>query len=155
MIEEKAAAGINPTQSSAEISNALGYPGELVDDWQARAIKRLGELVSTRRGLRVFLDTCTKCGACTDKCHYFLGTHDPKNMPVARQELLRSVYRRYFTFAGRWFPWLVGARDLDRDLLDDWYRYFHQCSECRRCTCLLYTSPSPRDLSTSRMPSSA
>ena len=24
-----------------------------------------------------------------------------------------------------------------------------------RCTCLLYTSPSPRDLSTSRMPSSA
>ena len=134
LIEEKAAAGINPTQSSAEISNALGYPGELIDDWQARAIKRLGELVSTRRGLRVFLDTCTKCGACTDKCHYFLGTHDPKNMPVARQELLRSVYRRYFTFAGRWFPWLVGARDLDRDLLDDWYRYFHQCSECRRCT---------------------
>ena len=27
--------------------------------------------------------------------------------------------------------------------------------EVRSCTCLLYTSPSPRDLSTSRMPSSA
>ena len=26
---------------------------------------------------------------------------------------------------------------------------------CRRAACLLYTSPSPRDLSTSRMPSSA
>ena len=26
---------------------------------------------------------------------------------------------------------------------------------CPACTCLLYTSPSPRDLSTSRMPSSA
>ena len=26
---------------------------------------------------------------------------------------------------------------------------------CGACTCLLYTSPSPRDLSTSRMPSSA
>ena len=26
---------------------------------------------------------------------------------------------------------------------------------CAECTCLLYTSPSPRDLSTSRMPSSA
>ena len=25
----------------------------------------------------------------------------------------------------------------------------------KRCVCLLYTSPSPRDLSTSRMPSSA
>ena len=45
-----------------------------------------------------------KCGACTDKCHYYLGTADPKNMPVARQDLLRSVYRRYYTFAGKYFP---------------------------------------------------
>ena len=28
-------------------------------------------------------------------------------------------------------------------------------SKCTECVCLLYTSPSPRDLSTSRMPSSA
>ena len=28
-------------------------------------------------------------------------------------------------------------------------------AELRACGCLLYTSPSPRDLSTSRMPSSA
>ena len=28
-------------------------------------------------------------------------------------------------------------------------------NSCQRKTCLLYTSPSPRDLSTSRMPSSA
>jgi len=54
-------------------------------------------------------------------------------MPVARQELLRSVWRRYHTFFGRHLPWLVGARELDRTMLDDWYRYFHQCSECRRC----------------------
>jgi len=26
----------------------------------------------------VFLDSCVKCGACTDKCHYYLGTADPK-----------------------------------------------------------------------------
>ncbi|MEJ2003034.1 MAG: (Fe-S)-binding protein, partial [Maritimibacter sp.] len=75
-----------------------------------------------------------KCGACTDKCHYFLGTADPKNMPVARQDLLRSVYRRYFTFAGKYFPWLVGARDLTEDVLKEWYSYYHQCSECRRCS---------------------
>ena len=56
------------------------------------------------------LDACVKCGACTDKCHYYIGTSDPKNMPVARQDLLRSVYRRYFTLAGKYFPKLVGAR---------------------------------------------
>jgi Fe-S oxidoreductase len=82
----------------------------------------------------VYLDICVKCGACTDKCHFFLGTGDPKNMPVARQDLLRSVYRRYYTFAGKFFPGLVGARDMTKDVLDEWYSYFHQCSQCRRCS---------------------
>ncbi|HNB46787.1 MAG TPA: (Fe-S)-binding protein, partial [Burkholderiaceae bacterium] len=81
-----------------------------------------------------FMDACVHCGACTDKCHYFLGTGDPKNMPVARQELMRSVYRRHFTLAGKLFPKLVGAQDLTRELLDDWFSYYHQCSECRRCS---------------------
>jgi Fe-S oxidoreductase len=82
----------------------------------------------------VFLDSCVKCGACTDKCHYYLGTSDPKNMPVARQDLFRKVYRRYYTFAGKHFPKLVGATDLTKEVLDDWYSYFHQCSQCRRCS---------------------
>ena len=55
-------------------------------------------------------------------------------MPVARQDLLRKVYRRYFTLGGKYLPWLVGAKDLTKDVLDDWYSYFHQCSQCRRCS---------------------
>ena len=35
------------------------------------------------------------------------------------------------------------------------YRIEIKCKRCQSITCLLYTSPSPRDLSTSRMPSSA
>ncbi len=123
-----------PFTAKPEHQEKLGFPGELIDDWQQVAIAKLGELVDNSRGLRVFLDSCVKCGACTDKCHYYLGTSDPKNMPVARQDLLRSVYRRYYTLAGKWFPSLVGARDLDRDVLDEWYSYFHQCSQCRRCS---------------------
>ena len=134
LIEEGAAAGTRPREATADVQQALDLPGSLPPDWKERAIRRLGELVAERRGLRLFLETCTKCGACTDKCHYYLGTRDPKNMPVARQDLLRAVWRRHFTFAGRHFPWLVGARELDEAVLEDWFRYFHQCSECRRCT---------------------
>ncbi len=90
--------------------------------------------MNSSRALRVYLNSCVKCGACTDKCHYFLGTGDPKNMPVARQDLLRKVYRRHFTLAGKYLPWLVGAEDLTKEVLDDWYSYFHQCSQCRRCS---------------------
>ena len=32
------------------------------------------------------------------------------------------------------FPKLVGAQDLTEEVIDDWYSYFHQCSECRRCS---------------------
>jgi Fe-S oxidoreductase len=120
--------------ASAPMQQALGFPGELAADWQAKAIARLGELLEQYRSLKVYLDACVHCGACSDKCHYFLGTADPKNMPVARQDLLRKVYRRYFTWPGKWFPKLVGAEDLTKEVLDDWYSYFNQCSECRRCS---------------------
>jgi Fe-S oxidoreductase len=122
-----------PHVAKPEIQEALGYPGELVDNWERVAIDKLGELKGKYRSLQVFMDACVSCGACTDKCHYFLGSADPKNMPAARQDLMRSVYRRYYTLAGKWFPKLVGARDMTKEVLDDWYSYFFQCSQCRRC----------------------
>jgi Fe-S oxidoreductase len=123
-----------PFLSRAEFQTPLGFPGELVDGWQEKTIAKMGELLGKYRSVQVFLDSCVKCGACTDKCHYYIGTGDPKNMPVARQDLLRKVYRRYFTFAGKYFPSLVGATDLTKEVMDDWYSYFHQCSQCRRCS---------------------
>jgi len=126
--------GTKPFVAAPEHQSKLGFPGELVPDWKEKALAKMKELGEKNRAFKVYLDACVKCGACTDKCHYFLGTGDPKNMPVARQDLLRSVYRRYFTFAGKYFPWLVGARDLTEEVLDEWYSYYHQCSECRRCS---------------------
>ncbi|MCB1789238.1 MAG: (Fe-S)-binding protein [Gammaproteobacteria bacterium] len=124
----------HPFIAKPEFQEPLNFPGELVDNWQEKAIEAMGDLLGKYRSLQVYLDSCVKCGACTDKCHYFLGTQDPKNMPVGRQDLLRKVYRRYFTFAGKYFPKLVGAEDLTKEVLDDWYSYFHQCSQCRRCS---------------------
>ena len=123
-----------PFVSKPQFQEPLGFPAELEDGWEQRAVDKLGELTGKYRGLRVFLDSCVKCGACTDKCHYYQGTSDPLNMPVARQDLLRSVYRRYYTFAGKHFPKLVGARDMTKEVLDQWYSYYHQCSQCRRCS---------------------
>jgi Fe-S oxidoreductase len=128
-VHEGVMAHSKPFVAKAEFQEQLGFPGELVDNWEQVAIDKMGELTGKYRSLQVFLDSCVKCGACTDKCHYFLGTTDPKNMPVARQDLFRKVYRRYFTFAGKHFPKLVGATDLTKEVLD-----FHQCSQCRRCS---------------------
>ncbi|MDH5729554.1 MAG: (Fe-S)-binding protein, partial [Gammaproteobacteria bacterium] len=134
MLKSDAMSHSSPFVAKPTHQEPLGFPGELVEDWQNKAIEKMGELLKKYRSLKVYMDICVKCGACTDKCHYFLGTSDPKNMPVARQDLFRKVYRRYFTFAGKYFPKLVGAEDLTEEVLEDWYKYFHQCSQCRRCS---------------------
>jgi len=133
-IQEGVMAHSKPFVAKAQFQEPLGFPGELVDNWEQVAYDKMEELTGKYRSLAVFLDSCVKCGACTDKCHYYIGTSDPKNMPVARQDLFRKVYRRKFTFAGKYFPKLVGAVDLTKEVLDDWYSYFHQCSQCRRCS---------------------
>ena len=122
-----------PFCATPEHQSALGFPGELVEDWHDKAIAKFGEILKGQGALSVYMDACVKCGACTDKCHYYQGTKDPKNMPVGRQNLMRSVYRRYFTLPGKYFPKLVGAKDLTKEVLEDWYSYYHQCSQCRRC----------------------
>ena len=112
LVQAGAMAHSKPFVASPAIQKTIGFPGELAEGWEQRAIAKMGELLGKYRSLRVYMDACVHCGACSDKCHYFLGTGDPKNMPVARQDLMRAVYRRYFTFAGKHFPKLVGAVDM-------------------------------------------
>ncbi|MCL7383082.1 MAG: (Fe-S)-binding protein [Thaumarchaeota archaeon] len=106
----------------------------LPPNWREIALKKMDEVVKKFRSVKLFLDICVKCGACTDKCPFFLGTLDPNNMPVARQDLFRSVYKRYFTLTGRVFRGLVGAEELTEETVELWYTYFYQCSQCRRCS---------------------
>jgi Fe-S oxidoreductase len=55
-------------------------------------------------------------------------------MPVLRAELLRSVYRNDFTMFGKVLGSIAGSRKLTPEVLKEWYYYFYQCTECRRCS---------------------
>ncbi len=107
---------------------------QLPPDWKEIILQQMEDRLSRFRSLKLFFDICVRCGACADKCHFYLGTGDPKNMPVLRAELLRSVYKRYFKPAGKYLGALAGARDLDEDVLKEWFYYLHQCTICRRCS---------------------
>lgn len=113
-----------------KVLDTCKFPRERPDNWREIALNTFRDILSKFRSVKLFLDTCVHCGACADKCHYFLGTGDPMNMPVARAELMRKVYKRYFTPAGK----LGAGAELNEEMLDKWYTYFHQCSECRRCS---------------------
>jgi len=133
-IKKGASAHMSIYPAKEQMMTTMGFPAHRVDNWREAAIAKLGELKEKYKSLNVFLDICVKCGACADKCHYFLGTGDPNNMPVARQELLRKVYRKNFTVGGKLFGSMANAEDLDEDVLKEWVTYFHQCSQCRRCS---------------------
>ena len=106
----------------------------LPENWKEIMLEGIKERLQKFRTFHVFMDICVRCGACADKCHFFLGGGDPKNMPVLRAELLRSVYRKYFTTAGKLFGKAAGARELTNDVLRELWYYYFQCTECRRCS---------------------
>jgi len=125
--------------------SALGLPNprkwqpfdpdwQLPPGWKETILTGMKERLEKYRSFRLFMDICVRCGACFDKCHFYLGTGDPKNMPALRAELLRSIYRRYFTPSGKVFGALAGGRELTEDVIKEWFYYFYQCTECRRCS---------------------
>jgi Fe-S oxidoreductase len=107
---------------------------QLQENWKEIILEGIRERLMKYRSFHVFMDVCVRCGACADKCHFFIGSGDPKNMPVMRAELLRSIYRRDFTTAGKLLGRLAGGRELTEEVMKEWYYYFYQCTECRRCS---------------------
>lgn len=69
-----------------------------------------------------FMESCTHCGICTDKCQMFVATGDVNNAPVGRADLVRDLYRK----GKRLKPEAVDLNKI--------YTYYYQCTECRRCS---------------------
>ena len=127
------------SQQGVSFPNARAWNPEdedwkLPENWKEIIIKGLADRLDRFRSLKIFMDCCVRCGACADKCHFFLGTGDPKNMPVLRAELLRSVYRQEFTLAGKLLGKMAGCREMTVGVLKEWFMYAYQCTECRRCS---------------------
>jgi len=113
--------------------DALGIEAAGKNTARDGLVSVLGEMSRSTRALSVMLDTCTKCGNCAEQCHSYLGTRDPHNVPAARADLMRRVYKRHFTLAGKSPGRFVGASACDDETIERWLTYFYQCNECRRC----------------------
>ena len=70
------------------------------------------------------------------------------NLPSWRQDLKSSRKKEGKSPSNRWIQLATVSEENEPRLRTVVFRGWHK-------DCLLYTSPSPRDLSTSRMPSSA
>ena len=81
------------------------------------------------------LEVCARCGLCAEACHYYLAEPAPANVPAARAEALRRIFRAEHDFLSRLFPAWTGAEKLNEDsLLRLSEMAFSKCTLCRRCT---------------------
>ncbi len=80
------------------------------------------------------LDTCTRCSACTERCHMYYETDAPIHSPAYKLALLRRVHRRYYTLAGRLAPKFFKAMELNDENFKEVSDAMFECTLCRRCT---------------------
>jgi Fe-S oxidoreductase len=83
--------------------------------------------------LDLYLNTCASCNSCAEQCHLYQTTHEQRDLPAYRSNLLRSIYKRYYTTSGKLLGKLVGAIKLEESDIDNMIESFYRCTMCRRC----------------------
>ena len=97
--------------------------------------KARDELRRVARGLAAYhFDACVRCGLCGESCHIYRMEPVPENMPGVKVARVASFFRRYHSALGRIAPFLVGARNLTPEALDELVEVVYgRCTACGRC----------------------
>ncbi|CAB5118574.1 Sulfite reduction-associated complex DsrMKJOP protein DsrK (=HmeD) [Olavius algarvensis associated proteobacterium Delta 3] len=85
------------------------------------------------RAMRYYLETCTRCGVCTEACHVYASTGQLHHIAVYRHEIVRRLYKRYFKARGNFWPSLGESKELTDMTLEELYGAAYSCTGCRRC----------------------
>ena len=85
------------------------------------------------RPMRYYLDVCTRCGICKDACFAYASSPKAEYTPVWRAEVVRKIYKRYFKWTGKLFPFLGESKEIDDDAMKQLYDAAYTCTGCRRC----------------------
>ncbi len=83
--------------------------------------------------MRFYLETCTRCGVCTEACHVHASMGQVKYIAAYRAEIVRRLYKKYFKGRGKFWPSVGEAKELSEMALDELYDAAYSCTGCRRC----------------------
>ncbi len=98
-----------------------------------KALKVLSEHEDSK--LLTHLNSCVHCGLCAESCMYYLTSNDERYIPAKKVDLVASIYQRYCTFTGKYFPFLGKARELDEAAAEEMTDLLYgACTLCGRCT---------------------
>lgn len=82
-----------------------------------------------------YLNSCVRCGLCSDSCHYYLTDKDVKSLPAYKLSLITKIFKKYFSFSGKKIPRWIDAKDFNQTMVREWIdSLFGRCTLCARCT---------------------
>jgi Fe-S oxidoreductase len=85
------------------------------------------------QAMRLYLETCSRCGVCTTACHVYASMPQVKYIAAYRAEIVRRIYKRFFKTQGKLWPSLGESKDLTEVALEELYEAAYSCTGCRRC----------------------
>ena len=86
------------------------------------------------RQMLLNLETCSHCGLCSETCHAYASQPFIQHTPAWRAEVVRRIYKNYFTSQGRLLPALFEAKPLSETAVAELKQAASTCTGCRRCT---------------------
>lgn len=110
----------------------MAQPEALSDEERLARAKAVMH-AKTDRALALDLESCVNCGYCSEACHFYQSTQDPKYTPTRKLDLLRRVHMREtsaFAPLRRLY-----TKDITVDELRVWQELvYDSCTECGRCS---------------------
>jgi Fe-S oxidoreductase len=83
--------------------------------------------------MRFYLETCTRCGVCTEACHAYQSMGQVRYIAAYRHEIVRRIYKKYFKGRGKLWPSVGESKELTEMALQELYEAAYSCTGCRRC----------------------
>jgi Fe-S oxidoreductase len=102
-------------------------------DEQMKSSLRLLFESKLNRAMRLYLESCARCGLCVESCHVYASMPESRYSAVGRAEIVRKLFKRYFKLQGKIAPWLGEVIELDDISMDRVYDAAWSCTGCRRC----------------------
>jgi len=85
------------------------------------------------QAMRLYLETCTRCGVCIEACHVYASTGQVKHIAAYRGEIIRRLYKKYFKTRGKFWPSVGEASELNDMAIETLFEAAYSCTGCRRC----------------------
>ena len=83
--------------------------------------------------MRLYLETCTRCGVCTEACHVYASMGQVRYIAAYRAEIVRRLYKKYYKARGKFWPSVGEAKELTEMAVEELFDAAYSCTGCRRC----------------------